>query len=53
MADIKSALELALERAERFGKASKEELAAAEYQEQGRRLAVNFLDLPPVIRYYN
>ena len=50
MAEIKSALELALERAERYGKASKEEMAAAKYQEQGRQLAVKFLkgegDLP-------
>jgi len=58
MAEIKSALELALEKAERYGKASREELAAAQYQEQGRQLAVKFLkgegdleadlqDLPP------
>jgi hypothetical protein len=43
LAEIKSALELALARAERYGKASKEEMAAAQYQEQGRRLAVQFL----------
>ena len=43
LAEIKSALELALERAERFGKASKEEMAAAQYQEQGRQLAVQYL----------
>lgn len=43
MAEIKSALELALEKAERFGKASKEELAKERYQEQGRHLAVNYL----------
>ena len=43
MADIKSALELALEKAERYGKASKEEMAAAQYQEQGCQLAVKFL----------
>lgn len=43
MAEIKSALELALEKAERYGKASREELAAAQYQEQGRQLAVKFL----------
>ncbi len=58
MADIKSALELALEKAESYGKASPEEMAAAQYQEQGRQLAVKFLkgegdleaelrDLPP------
>src|SRR5208282_1874631 len=39
VAEIKSALELALEKAERYGKASREELAAAQYQEQGRQLA--------------
>ena len=43
MAEIKSALELALEKAERYGKASPEEMAAAQYQEQGRLLAVKFL----------
>ena len=43
MADIKSALELALERAEQYGRASKEEMDLAQYQEQGRRLAVQFL----------
>jgi hypothetical protein len=43
VAEIKSALELALEKAERYGKASREELAAAQYQEQGRQLAVKFL----------
>ena len=43
MAEIKSALELALEKAERYGKASKEEMAAAQSQEQGRQLAVKFL----------
>ncbi|MBM4295042.1 MAG: hypothetical protein FJ126_09110 [Deltaproteobacteria bacterium] len=43
MAEIKSALEMALERAERFGRASKEEMAEARHREQGQRLAVNFL----------
>jgi hypothetical protein len=43
LAEIKSALELALEKAERYGKASQEEMAAAQYQEQGRELAVRFL----------
>ena len=42
MAEIKSALELALERAEQYGRASKEEMDLAQYQEQGRRLAVQF-----------
>lgn len=43
MAEIKSALELALEKAEHYGKASAEEMAAAQYQDQGRQLAVQFL----------
>jgi len=43
LAEIKSALELALEKAERYGKASKEEMAAAQSQEQGRQSAVKFL----------
>ena len=43
MAEIKSALELALEKAERYGKASREEMAAAQFQEQARTLAVKFL----------
>jgi hypothetical protein len=43
LAEIKSALELALEKAERYGKASKEELAASKYQEQGCQLAVQYL----------
>jgi hypothetical protein len=42
LAEIKSALELALEKAERYGKASKEDLAAAQSQEQGRLLAVQY-----------
>ena len=43
MAEIKSALELALEKAEHYGKASREEMAAAQYREQGAQLAVQFL----------
>ena len=43
MADIKSALELALEKAEQYGRASKEEMELARHQEQGARLAVQFL----------
>jgi hypothetical protein len=43
LAEIKSALELALEKAEQYGRASKEEMELAQYQEQGRRLAVQFL----------
>ena len=43
MAEIKSALELALEKAEQYGRASKEEMASVQYQDQGRQLAVQFL----------
>lgn len=43
MAEIKSALELALEKAERYGRATKEELTREQYRDQGRQLAVNFL----------
>ncbi len=43
MAEIKSALELALEKAEAYGKSSREEMAAAQFQEQARLLAVKFL----------
>ncbi len=43
MAEIKSALELALEKAERYGRASQAEMAQGRYQEQGRGLAVQFL----------
>lgn len=43
MAEIKSALELALEKAEQYGRASKEDLLQDKYKEQGRQLAVQFL----------
>ena len=43
MADIKSALELALEKAEQYGRASREEMDLAQHQELGRKLAVQFL----------
>jgi hypothetical protein len=43
LAEIKSALELALEKAEQYGRASKEEIELAQHQEQGRRLAVQYL----------
>ena len=43
MAEIKSALELALEKAERYGRATQEEMAETQYREQGRQLAVNYL----------
>jgi hypothetical protein len=43
LAEIKSALELALEKAEQYGRATKEELTRDRYRDQGRQLAVNFL----------
>lgn len=43
MTEIKSALELALEKAESYGKASREEMAASQYREQGCHLAVRYL----------
>jgi hypothetical protein len=43
LAEIKSALELALEKAEKYGRATKEELTRDRYRDQGRQLAVNFL----------
>jgi len=43
LAEIKSALELALEKAEQYGRASREEMALAQHQDQGRQLAVQFL----------
>ena len=43
MAEIKSALEIALEKAERYGRATKEELLQDQHQEKGRQLAVQFL----------
>jgi len=43
LAEIKSALELALEKAERYGRATKEELTRDQYRDQGRQLAVDFL----------
>jgi hypothetical protein len=36
-------MELALEKAEKYGRASKEELEAGRYQEQGRQMAVQYL----------
>jgi hypothetical protein len=61
LAEIKSALELALEKAEQYGRASKEEMELARHQDQGRQLAVQFLkgegdlaadlnSLPPAIQ---
>jgi hypothetical protein len=43
MAEIKSALELALEKAERYGKASPQEMQEVKWQEQARHLAAEFL----------
>jgi hypothetical protein len=43
MAEIKSALELALEKAERYGKASPQEMQEVKWQEQARSLAAEFL----------
>lgn len=43
MAEIKSALELALEKAEAYGRASKEDLLQDKFKEQARHLAVQFL----------
>jgi len=43
LAEIKSALELALEKAEKYGRASAEEMADVQFQDQGRQLAVQFL----------
>jgi hypothetical protein len=43
LAEIKSALELALEKAEKYGRASQEELALAQHRDQGRHLAVQYL----------
>jgi hypothetical protein len=43
VAEIKSALELALEKAEQYGRATKEDLLQDKYKEQGRQWAVQFL----------
>jgi hypothetical protein len=43
MAEIKSALEIALEKAERLGKASPQEMQQVKWQEQARHLAAEFL----------
>jgi hypothetical protein len=43
VAEIKSALELALEKAEAYGRASKEDLLQEKFNEQARHLAVQFL----------
>jgi len=43
VAEIKSALELALEKAEQYGRASKEDLLQDKYKDQGRQTAVQYL----------
>jgi hypothetical protein len=43
VAEIKSALELALERAEQYGRATKEDLRQDKFKEQGRQWAVQYL----------
>ncbi len=54
MAEIKSALELALEKAERYGKASPQEMQEVKWLEQARHLAAEFLrekiDLEPELK---
>ena len=44
MAEIKSALELALEKAEQYGRASKEDLLQDKFKEEGQQLAVQYLN---------
>jgi hypothetical protein len=48
VAEIKSALELALEKAEQYGRASKEDLLRDKCKEQGRQWAVQFLNLEEI-----
>ncbi len=43
MGEIKSALEIAMERADRIGKASKKELEESKWTEEGRRIAAKYL----------
>ncbi len=43
MGEIKSALEIALEKADRLGKLSKEELEAQKWEEEGKKRAAAFL----------
>jgi hypothetical protein len=43
VAEIKSALELALEKAEQYGRASKDDLRQDKFKEQGRQWAVQYL----------
>ena len=40
MGEIKSALEIALEKADKLGKLSKEELEAQKWEEEGKKKAV-------------
>ncbi|MBI4307345.1 MAG: hypothetical protein HY684_00870 [Chloroflexi bacterium] len=48
MSDVKSALERALERAEKLGKATPEEMAEWTYRPEGERLAARFLKMEQV-----
>lgn len=43
MAEIKSALEMAMEKAEKIGRASEEEIKVGMYLDEGRRLAARYL----------
>jgi F0F1-type ATP synthase membrane subunit b/b' len=56
MAEIKSALELALEKAERYGKATPQEMQEVKWQEQARHLAAEFfrekIDLEPELKKF-
>jgi hypothetical protein len=44
MAEIKSAFEIAMERAEKIGSFSKEELEAQKWEEEGKKTAAAFLN---------
>ncbi|NDY42231.1 hypothetical protein G3N55_05160 [Dissulfurirhabdus thermomarina] len=48
MGEIRSSLEIAMEKAERLGRASKEEVTAAKWREAGRKAAADFLFKPDV-----
>ena len=49
MAEIKSALELALEKAEQYGRATKEDLRQDKFKDQGRQWAVQYLKEEEVV----
>ncbi len=44
MAEIKSALEIAMERAEKIGSMSKEELEAQKWEEKGKKVAATYIN---------